>query len=134
VGASPADQLTVAGTPIDLVSDQMRVDGDLNNLNIAGLVSGSAHFELTKQTIHVDQGGSTEASLLTFGLSSLSLTIGTASFGVSITGGSVARAEERRVGEVGGRRWVAGDGEDMGAALRLGGLVSSAGVRVRGRV
>src|SRR5205807_1158949 len=85
-----SDQLSVNSVPIDLTSDLTRVTGDLSSLNIAGLVSGSAHFELTKQSIHVDQGGSTPASLLTFGLSNLSLSVGVSGFGVSITSGSLA--------------------------------------------
>src|SRR5207253_8327015 len=91
-GATPADQLSVVLTPINLTTDQVFVSGDLTSLNIANLVSGSAHFEVTKQTIHVNQGGSTEATLLTFGLSNLNLNVGTDTFGVTINGGSIAIA------------------------------------------
>src|SRR5205807_1794365 len=120
-----SDALTVNSVPVDLTSDLTRVTGDLSSLNIAGLVSGSAHFELTKQSIHVDQGGSVAASLLTFGLSALSLSIGTDTFGVSITGGSVAIAAVTPTSAVDPRRWLAVKGSELGADLHLGTLVTA---------
>jgi hypothetical protein len=65
-GENPADRLTVAGVLIDLTDDQTIVSGDLASLDIAGLVSGSAHFELKRQTIHVTNSPAVEATLLTF--------------------------------------------------------------------
>src|SRR6185312_7393746 len=91
----PADQLVVNGVPIDLTSDLTKVEGDLTSLNIANVVSGSAHFEVTKRTTTVDSSGHVPVTLITFGLSSLHLTVGTGTFGISITSGSVAIASAR---------------------------------------
>src|SRR6185312_4328679 len=133
-GADPADQLSVAGVAIDLTDDKTVVSGDLTNLNIADLVSGSAHFEVTKQTIHVNQGGSTAATLMTFGLSSLNLTVGTAAFGVTINSGSVAIAAITPTDASDTRRWLAVRGTELVATLNLGGFVTATLQHVEVRV
>src|SRR6185295_13781542 len=124
-GGDPADQLVVNGVPIDLTSDLTKVEGDLTSLNIANVVSGSAHFEVTKRTIHVNQAPAGEATLITFGLSSLHLSVGTDTFGVSITGGSVAIAAITPTSTTDTRRWLAVVGRDLGASLNLAGFVTA---------
>ena len=133
-GADPADQLSVAGVAIDLTDDKTVVAGDLTNLNIADLVTGSAHFEVTKQTIHVTQGGSVAATLMTFGLSSLNLTVGTSTFGVTINSGSVAIAAITPTDTSDTRRWLGVRGTELGATLNLGGFVTATLQHVEVRV
>ncbi|MGZ6715887.1 MAG: hypothetical protein ACXVFG_14140, partial [Gaiellaceae bacterium] len=133
-GADPADQLSVAGVAIDLTDDKTVVAGDLTNLNIADLVTGSAHFEVTKQTIHVNQGGSVAATLMTFGLSSLNLTVGTSTFGVTINSGSVAIAAITPTDTSDTRRWLGVRGTELGATLNLGGFVTATLQHVEVRV
>jgi hypothetical protein len=132
-GADPADRLTVAGVAVDLIDDKTVVAGDLTNLNIADLVTGSAHFEVTKQTIHVNQGGSTAATLMPFGLSSLNLTVGTSTFGVTINS---ARRDRRdhATDNSRPRRWLAVRGTELGATLNLGGFVTATLQHVEVRV
>ena len=49
--------MVVAGQPITLTATRLFVTGDLENLDIAGLVSGRAHFEVTKDLVDADVDG-----------------------------------------------------------------------------
>ena len=136
------DLLIVDGTPIELTTDKLAVAGDLATLSIAGLVNGSAHFEITKQTVDVnldDDPLTAEleaATLITIGLSEIELSIGTADFGVAITGGAIqvaALAPKPPTITAPGtpapsdaRRWLAVQASGIGASLNAGDLLSAA--------
>ena len=95
-GATPLDWNGVAGSGITLTgSTAFAVSGTLSDLSIAGFISGSATFTVSESTINVTVGGVTltGATLLTLGLGSLNLNVGSASGPhFSITGGSLAIA------------------------------------------
>ena len=93
VGASVIDWRTAVGHTIsvtdstggthtvDLFGDTFAVKGDITTLDIAGLISGHASFELTQSSISLDLNGDGTgdvigASLLTFGISHAFLTVG----------------------------------------------------------
>ncbi|MGZ4363246.1 MAG: hypothetical protein ACXVFF_13510, partial [Gaiellaceae bacterium] len=120
-----ADSLSIGGKAIDYPDELIHAQGDITTLNVADLVSGSAHFDVTRKLIKVNQGGSFDASLVTFALSSLHLSVGTSTFGVSITGGSIAIAAITPTLSTDTRRWVAVVGHDLGASLNLGGFVTA---------
>src|SRR5262245_66512409 len=49
-------------TPSDVsgitrTGDALRIEGDLTNLSIAGFITGSAHFAVTKELVDVDVDG-----------------------------------------------------------------------------
>ena len=99
-GATPLDWTGVAGSGITLTgSTAFAVSGTLSNLSIAGFISGSATFTVSERTINVTVGGVTltGATLLTLGLGSLNLNVGSASGPhFSITGGSLAHRRALR--------------------------------------
>ena len=90
----------VAPMPIVIRGRKLAVAGRLTGLNIFDLISGSADFALQTSVVDVDfdgQAGTTsdrldDASLMTFGLSNLSLSVGLGAVGLSITGGSLGIA------------------------------------------
>jgi hypothetical protein len=120
-----ADTLSIGGKAIDYADELIHAQGDITTLNVADLVSGSAHFDLTRKLIKVNQGGSFDATLLTFALSSLHLALGTETFGIAITGGSVAIAAITPALSTDARRWVGVVGRDLGASLNLAGFVTA---------
>ena len=89
-----------AGGPVQvtLAGDLLSVGGDITNLTIGTFVSGSAHFNVTEETVSVDLDGDgkadlTGATLLTVGLTQLNLTVGDpAGPHLQITGGSLVIA------------------------------------------
>ena len=95
------------------------------SLDVLGLVTGSAHFELVTGVADVNVSGGTGAKLLTLGLTNLDLRVGTSAFGVVITGGSVALASLAPTAGDLTRRWVAFQGSGLGATLALPGVTAS---------
>ena len=72
--------------------DQLDVAGTLDSLDIAGLVSGSAGFHVSKKTVSIG----VSAALLDVTLSNLHLKVGTDTVGLEITAGSIAFGCSRR--------------------------------------
>ncbi|HMC71177.1 MAG TPA: hypothetical protein VKJ07_18615, partial [Mycobacteriales bacterium] len=84
---------TVQSLPIDV--SFFSVEGDLSNLSVASLITGSAHFTVGVQTVSLTlSDGSTVASatLLTLSLSKLQLRVGIGSFGLTIGDGTATSA------------------------------------------
>ena len=92
-GATGFDWSTLgADTPSGLATvsgDQLDVAGTLASLDIAGLVSGSAGFHVSKKTVSIG----VSAALLDISLSNLHLKVGTDAVGLEITSGSIADVE-----------------------------------------
>jgi len=92
-----ADPVVVAGTTVDLVSNvAVRIAGSLTGIDLGGFVQGAADFEITKSTIDVHVTGTPDvigATLLTFGLGNLNLSVGQpGGIGFAVNGGSLAIA------------------------------------------
>ena len=121
---------TVGSITIDLNgATSLAISGDVT-LAIAGFISGSAHFSLTQGTVSLDLNGDgtadvTGASLLTFGLTNLMLTIGAASGPhVTASGGTLAlaaiEAPAPTAGATDTRSWLAIEGTLTGATFVSG--------------
>ena len=92
-----ADPVVILGTTLDLVSNvAVRIAGSLTGIDIGGFVHGAADFEITKSTIDVHPVSTPDvigATLLTFGLDNLSLSVGEpGGVGFDVSGGSLAIA------------------------------------------
>src|SRR5213078_2120094 len=71
-----ADAVEVAGQTLDLSGSETTVKGNLTNLQIAGLVSGSAKFEISKRGVTVTTGDETvDATLVASTVSSPVVTV-----------------------------------------------------------
>jgi hypothetical protein len=116
VGAAHRFAFTVDG-PFAIVS------GSLTNLDLAGLVTGSADFSVGKRLVDATtpEGLATGASLLTLSLSNLHLNAGTDAFGITLTGGSVTVASLA----AGARRWLGVYATGLGGSLTLGSVASA---------
>ena len=127
---------------------KLAVAGRLISLDIFGVLSGEADFALQTSVVDVDFDGSgtttgdrlDDASLMTFGLSNLSLSVGLGGVGLSISGGSLGIATLTPAAPASGsdeRSWSAVTGKDLAVTLNIPGIngtVSSGSVRInRGR-
>ena len=135
MGAMPGD-LDIAGDG-DFSGKIFKVNGMLTNLNILGLISGSASFGLTIQEVDVDlTGGDSDstgtafddtgdlqnAQLLQFGLDVTNVKVGVSGVGVEIPSGSIGVAtltpERPAMGTVTDTRsWLAVKASGLGATL-----------------
>ena len=105
-------------------STQLQVSGDAS-LDIASLVSGSAHFNITHSTVHTTLPGDSTASdadLLSFGLSNLHLAVGTNAIGAQITSGNLTLA---LLAAADSRRWFGLTSSSLGATLVLPAITAS---------
>ena len=98
IAVSVLDSGGVAHT-IDLTNGTFAVSGQIDNLSIAGLVTAAhAEFALTQSSISLDTNGDgiadiSGASLLTFALTNVDLTVGDASgVHLGVTGANIALA------------------------------------------
>src|SRR5262249_61361632 len=141
-GSFTATPVVVDGVTISLTQARLFVSGTLSSLNIAGLVSGSAHFQVVKDVVDADVDGTAgfdpatdlnDAVLLTFALTQLSLKVGTDSFGISITSGEVRAATLAPAASTDTRRWLAVQASNVGASLSVGSLLSATLTDVAGR-
>ncbi len=80
--ATPIDWTTIAESGLTLPSAVTGVSGHIDNLSIAGALTGSTDFTITKTTV-------AQGDLLTGKLTGLVLAAGSSTFGASITGASV---------------------------------------------
>ena len=117
----PAAGLDLNGTTA------LSVSGSLSNLSIAGLITGSTDFSVTKTLVNVSSvtPALTNAPLLTLTLSKLSLSVGTAALGLQITGGTVAFASLAPASSADHRSWVGFAGSGLGASLTVPGVAAS---------
>ena len=148
-GSAPIDPgktlSPVATMPITFRGRKLAVAGRLTNLSIFDLISGSADFALETRTVDVDFDGSAAttndrlagASLMTFGLSNLTLSVGLGGVGLSITGGSLGIATITPTAATApatdNRSWSAVTGKDLAITLNIPGIqgsVTSGSVRI----
>jgi hypothetical protein len=119
-----------------LTDARLIVAGRLASLDIAGLVSGSANFEVVKRLVDVNLDGGgfgaadlQGATLLAIGLTNLQLTVGTNDFGVRITGGNIRLATISPTIAPGApadaRSWLALQADSLSATIALGSLVTA---------
>ncbi|HKI92395.1 MAG TPA: hypothetical protein VJ986_08830, partial [Gaiellaceae bacterium] len=101
-------------------------------IDIAGIVSGSTGFSLTKQAVDVTTPALTGATLLVITLTSPTLTVGTGSFGLSfggpaatITIASLAPAIPAAPATPDGRSWTGIQASGMAGSLTLGTIASA---------
>src|SRR5438309_341212 len=85
-------QAALSSTNVGLMAEILAAEGDLTSLNVFDLLSGSMHFSLSKAPVTLSSPSVTGQPLLAFSFSQLNLAIGTTTFGLSITGGSIHAA------------------------------------------
>ena len=128
-GTFAADPVTVLGTTVDLTGGGTSVSGSLTGVNVADVLTGSADFNVTKESVSVNDDGDTgtpavDSVLLAVLLSNLSLRIGTADVFASVNAGTVnVYSASPTVAD--GRSWLAVDASGLGGSLQLGSLASA---------
>src|SRR4029077_17272428 len=85
-------QTALSSTNVGLMNAILAAEGDLTSLNVFNLLSGSMHFSLSKTFVTLTSPAVTNQPLLAFAFSQLNLAIGTTSFGLAITSGSINAA------------------------------------------
>ena len=128
-GTSPLDWSTVTGAAhgITVPAGTTKVSGELTALTIAGVVTGHAHFDVTKSTVSFSAGGGAPESgtLLVFTLTSLGLEVGVPGFGLSITSGTITVATLAPDAGIASRRWTAVSATGLAASISVGGTFSA---------
>jgi hypothetical protein len=120
--------------PIEYEDYYLGAAGSLVNLDILGLVQGSADFAMTRRLVKVedpDSASTLDASLLTFALSNpmasaavdFGITIGDADGGSGTIGLAVVAPQAT----TDTRRWMAVNSRDLAMSLNLAGLVTRDG-------
>ena len=103
-----------------------KVEGDLTNVDLAGIVGGGAHFAISKQTVNVTSPALTNARLNVFTLSNLQLS---SSFGLSINGGTLSivglQPSLTDVAAGDARRWSAISVTGLSASLTIEGIITA---------
>ena len=124
----------VAGTlPINVTGSAMRLAGTLTDLNAFDFITGSASFAVSRLLVDADLGGEQldGASLLTFALSNLNLSVGVSGAGLAVTGGNLGIA--MLTDPAGARSWTALSANSLAVAFALPGIsgsVTNAAVKV----
>ena len=131
---TPAD-VVVKDVKMTLATGALLVGGKLENIDLAGLVSGKATFEFRKETVDVDVDGGgfspapggdlDNATLLLIGLTGLELSVGVGDFGLKITQGSVYVASLAPSAAGDSRRWMGVEATGLAATLNAGDLLSA---------
>ena len=131
-GATPIAWATVPGNPLGPLSGpQLSADGDLSDLSVFGILSGSAHVSFARQTVDVQLGSTTfltGATLLSFSLSlggGETLQAGVSGFGLTITNGTLLIAAIAPAASSDGRRWIAVQGTGLAATLTIPGITAT---------
>ena len=146
----------IMGGPLTQTGGGFAVDGELADLDILGLMTGSARFALSQDTVDVELAGAgfgsgdlDDATLLTFAISldeatpeapeTRQLTVGVPGFGVVISDGTVhlaflkPKAPPTPAGATDNRTWTVVEASNLGATLSLPGItasVSGVGIQV----
>ncbi len=118
-------------TPVNLTisytNGLLAVAGALADLNIFGILTGSADFAISISTINVTTPALTGATLLTLALTNVNLTVGVGSVGLTISAGNLGIAAitppESASGDT--ASWIAVDANDLAASINLGGFVTA---------
>ena len=132
-GASALEWSTVPGHPLGttLSGDQLSADGDLTNLSIFGILSGSAHVSFARQTVDVRLPGGvivSGATLVSFSLGlggGNTLQAGVAGFGLTVTDGTLLIAAIAPAASSDARRWIAVQGNGLAATLTIPGITAT---------
>src|SRR5207253_2060190 len=116
-------------TGVGLVSQILAAEGDLTSLNVFDLLSGSMHFSLSKAPVTLSSPSVTGQPLLAFSFSQLNLAIGTTTFGLSITSGSIHAAA---LSDGAGASWFGLHGTGLSGSLNVPGVLATvAGLEVK---
>ncbi len=114
--------------PINETTSEALVAGSLTALNIDGLLTGSASFALSRSVVNATAGTETltSATLLTIGLSGLTVAGGAGSFGVSVGGGDLGIAVLQPPATANDNRyWLAVTASGLSGSLNLAGDVTA---------
>src|SRR5437879_1607094 len=122
-------QTALNGTGVGLMTSILAAEGDLTSLNVFDLLSGSMHFSLSKAPVTLSSPSVTGQPLLSFSFSQLNLAIGTTTFGLSITGGSIHAAA---LSDGAGASWFGLHGTGLSGSLNVPGVLATvAGLEVK---
>src|SRR5207244_2448198 len=109
-------QTALTSTNVGLASQILAAEGDLTSLNVFDLLSGSMHFSLSKAPVTLSSPSVTGQPLLSFSFSQLNLAIGTTTFGLAITGGSINAAA---LSDGAGASWFGLHGTGLSGSLNI---------------
>src|SRR5438445_685126 len=122
-------QTALNGTGVGLATAILAAEGDLTSLNVFDLLSGSMHFSLSKAPVTLSSPSVTGQPLLSFSFSQLNLAIGTTTFGLAITGGSIKAAA---LSDGAGASWFGLHGTGLSGSLNVPGVTAKvAGLEVK---
>src|SRR2546429_268864 len=122
-------QTALTSTGVGLASQILAAEGDQTSLNVFDLLSGSMHFSLSKAPVTLSSPSVTGQPLLSFSFSQLNLAIGTTTFGLSITGGSIRAAA---LSDGAGASWFGLHGTGLSGSLNVPGVTATvAGLEVK---
>src|SRR2546430_28509 len=122
-------QTALTSTGVGLASQILAAEGDLTSLNVFDLLSGSMHFSLSKAPVTLSSPLVTGQPLLSFSFSQLNLAIGTTTFGLSITSGSIHAAA---LSDGAGASWFGLHGTGLSGSLNIPGVSATvAGLEVK---
>src|SRR5207302_1636047 len=122
-------QTTLNGTGVGLMTAILAAEGDLTSLNVFDLLSGSMHFSLSKAPVTLTAPSVNDQPLLAFSFSQLNLAIGTTTFGLAITGGSIKAAA---LSDGAGASWFGLHGTGLSGSLNVPGVTATvAGLEVK---
>src|SRR5256886_1461742 len=122
-------QTALTSTGVGLASQILAAEGDLTSLNVFDLLSGSMHFSLSKAPVTLSSPSVTGQPLLAFSFSQLNLAIGTPTFGLSITSGSIHAAA---LSDGAGASWFGLHGTGLSGSLNVPGVTATvAGLEVK---
>src|SRR5258708_7042030 len=116
-GATAIDWTTVTGSGLSLAGSLLKAEGDLTSLDVFGLLSGSAHFAISKTLVTLTSPVVTSQPLLAVALSNLQLAVGTAGYGLQITSGSINAAS---LTDGAGLSWFGLNGSGLSGSLKIG--------------
>ncbi|TMD73457.1 MAG: hypothetical protein E6I81_04345, partial [Chloroflexi bacterium] len=112
-------QTALASTNIGLSSAILAAEGDLVTVNVFDLLSGSMHFSLSKAPVTLTSPAVNSQPLLSFAFSQLNLAMGTSTFGLSITSGSINAAA---LSDGSGASWFGLHGTGLSGSLNIPGV------------
>src|SRR5438445_502371 len=122
-------QAALSSTNVGLMAEILAAEGDLTSLNVFDLLSGSMHFSLSKAPVTLSSPSVTGQPLLAFSFSQLNLAIGTTTFGLAITGGSIKAAA---LSDGAGASWFGLHGTGLSGSLNVPGVTATvAGLEVK---
>ncbi|MHB1244626.1 MAG: hypothetical protein ACYC1P_14695, partial [Gaiellaceae bacterium] len=142
--AFDADPVVVLGETIDRSSDELRIEGDLTDVNILDLLTGAVGFEIVSQLVDADVDGIAgkdldEATLLTLGIDldeapgpeTRSLWAGVDGVGLRLLDGQIRIAALAPASDLDDRRWLAVDADGISGDVNVSGItVTAAGMNV----